>query len=180
MKLNLMADKSPEQRRAIARKGAETRRIRKEAAIEKRREAAEQADHLTANIRALEQKLATLQVMDTASALAESMTGAALLSETQIVLASRPWNGNSGVYFLVKGTRVVYVGQALNLQARISQHSDKDFDRFAYITCPPEQLDKLEALYIHTLRPPLNGTRPDGSKVAPISLQDLIGTEARS
>jgi hypothetical protein len=58
--------------------------------------------------------------------------------------------------------------------ARISQHHDKLFDSFAFIPCEKNLLDSLESLYIHVLRPSLNGNM-HGGKQAPLSLNKLIG-----
>lgn len=65
----------------------------------------------------------------------------------------------SGIYFLLSGNRVVYVGQAKNIKARIRQHKEdpnKVFDAYAYLPCEEEYLDTLEALYIMHLRPAQN------------------------
>jgi hypothetical protein len=102
------------------------------------------------------------------------LTGATLLSELEIVDASNAWSSVVGIYFLVKGTKVVYVGQSLNVHRRISDHRDKDFDRYAVIQCPSAMLDKLESLYIHTLRPILNGEYAPGMKLAPLRINKLL------
>lgn len=87
-----------------------------------------------------------------------ALTGKTLLKESEIVAGSLPRMENtSGVYFLVKGKRVRYVGQSINVPSRITQHTEKDFDRIAVIECPRAGLDILESLYIHALRPPDNG-----------------------
>ncbi len=77
---------------------------------------------------------------------------------------------------LVKGDRVVYVGQSINVFARISGHHIKDFESFAFIPCNQTILDRLESLYIHILRPPLNGKIDGGERMlAPLNLLDAIG-----
>lgn len=65
-----------------------------------------------------------------------------------------------GVYFLIKGTSVVYVGQSKNILRRVAQHPDKNFDRFAWVLCDSNDLDRLEAEYIAMLGPKLNTLRP--------------------
>lgn len=61
------------------------------------------------------------------------------------------------VYFLVKKNMVIYVGQTINLQARMESHyCEKDFDAVFYIEVPLEQRCAIEAAFIQALRPPLN------------------------
>ena len=86
-----------------------------------------------------------------------------------------PWENFSGVYFLLDGDEIVYVGQAVNIYSRIAQHTDKQFDRYAFVLCDVDMLDNLESLYIHVLRPKLNGNQTNGAKIAPLSLEKLIG-----
>lgn len=98
-----------------------------------------------------------------------------LLSEREIYNASVRLPPKTGVYFLMRGKRVVYVGQSTNLYARLARHQEeKEFDRFAHIPCAPEELDALEALYIHLLKPELNGVRAGGSVVAPMAAEALF------
>jgi hypothetical protein len=56
------------------------------------------------------------------------------------------------------------------------EHSkSKKFDSYVYINCPREDLNVLESLYIHVLRPPLQGKSSQGdSLAAPISLSRLL------
>lgn len=65
-----------------------------------------------------------------------------------------------GIYFLCRGEKVIYVGQAVNVEARLAQHEDERirwFDRFFFIEYPAANLDKAEAEWIKLLRPPTNG-----------------------
>jgi hypothetical protein len=78
---------------------------------------------------------------------------------------------------LIDSGKVVYVGQSVNVYARIASHHDKVFDSFAFIPCDKKILDSLESLYIHTLRPALNGNMQD-AKRAPVPLGKLIGATA--
>lgn len=61
----------------------------------------------------------------------------------------------SGIYFLVRGDEVVYVGQSLDMLHRIARHrrEGRSFDRYACMECEPERLDALEALYIAAFAP---------------------------
>jgi hypothetical protein len=64
----------------------------------------------------------------------------------------------SCVYFLIKESRVVYVGQSINLAARIGTHQqEKDFDRVVYMWVPESELDEVEGALIRALKPKLNG-----------------------
>lgn len=103
------------------------------------------------------------------------LTGETLLREDEIVSVAQDVPELSGVYFLILGQRIVYIGQSTNVFSRVKQHKDKNFDRFTYIPCDPGNLDVMESLYIHYLRPPLNGTRPDGrTPLAPLRLDTLL------
>ena len=78
-------------------------------------------------------------------------------SIVQIRDAKRKWEPLVGVYFLFKEDEVVYVGQSINVAARIATHStEKDFDSFSVVACLQSQLNFLEALYIRLLEPKLN------------------------
>lgn len=106
------------------------------------------------------------------------LTGATLLSAAEIVSGRVEVPDSSGVYFLLRGVEVVYVGQAQRIFRRVGEHvTTKDFDGFAYIPAPPHMLDKLESLYIHWLRPALNGKLRNQRVIsAPLSLERLIGS----
>jgi excinuclease UvrABC nuclease subunit len=97
-----------------------------------------------------------------------------LLDGEQIAKLALPWQRSSGVYFLVQDQEVVYVGQSVNIYSRIAQHPDKKFDKYAFVPCEVELLDKLESLYIHTLKPRLNGNVSKQEKSAPIRLDNLL------
>lgn len=65
----------------------------------------------------------------------------------------------AGVYFLFDRDSLVYVGQAVNITARIADHlreSVKNFDSFAFVECHTEELDDIENHFIRALLPPMN------------------------
>lgn len=67
----------------------------------------------------------------------------------------------SGVYFLIHGAAVVYVGQSANVFKRLGDHITangygRDFDRFAVLPCAREARVSLEQHYISTLKPVFN------------------------
>lgn len=132
---------------------------------------------LTAELEALRKEIATEKHLLDMSNASRSLTGATLLTEEEIVAGKMDLPIKSGVYFLIKHSSVIYVGQSINVFSRISNHmANKDFDSYAFIQAHPSVLDALESLYIHVLRPPLNGIRngSDG-KHAPIRLDVLLG-----
>jgi hypothetical protein len=68
---------------------------------------------------------------------------------------------NFGVYFLLKGDEVVYVGKSVNSEKRVFDHvgSEKDFDSYCFIPCESEYHDDLldmEAQYILKYLPKYN------------------------
>jgi hypothetical protein len=105
----------------------------------------------------------------------KELTGADALTPQEIASAAMPVRAFCGVYFLVKGGEVVYVGQSTNVFARVVIHAAYDLcDSFVFLPCAPTDLDELESLYIHLFCPRLNGSR-DGQveRHAPIRLRDL-------
>jgi hypothetical protein len=65
-----------------------------------------------------------------------------------------------GVYFLVDGDDVVYVGQSVNPMSRIGEHlrtKNGKFDRVYFIPVPQFMLDAVEGGFIKLLSPKLNG-----------------------
>lgn len=110
----------------------------------------------------------------------KQLTGYTLLREEEILAGRMEMPMPSGVYFLFRGQRIVYVGQSKILFARIVDPNHptakEGIDGFAYLPCPPKALNVLESLYIHALRPELNGAFQTKSGVlmaAPIRLDRL-------
>lgn len=68
------------------------------------------------------------------------------------------YSNGSAVYFLIKDGAVIYVGQSIDVFARLSRHKrdGKDFDAFNLIYCEPAELDALEEKYIAALFPQQN------------------------
>jgi hypothetical protein len=81
-----------------------------------------------------------------------------LLDEASILSAAQPALGVlTGIYFLIKDGVVIYVGQAMNIAARIGVHAaTKDFDSWHWIACKRSELDAMERAYINALLPDLN------------------------
>ena len=89
-----------------------------------------------------------------------------------------------GVYFLILQHKytadIMYVGQSKNVFSRLASHindPNKVFNRFAYISCEPHELDILESLYILHLHPKLNskaGGKETGQYLTPIKHSHLM------
>jgi len=172
--MNIWQNKTPEERKAMIAKGVATRRKNYEEKEAARKEALIYAGGLRGEIAILELKLAGLKRMEIMSTLSAELSCKSLFQEEEIARAALPWESTSGVYFLLKHHKIIYVGQGVNVYARIQQHAHKQFDSYAFVLCPVSALNSLESLYIHYLRPKLNGTQPNGAKFAPISLDKLI------
>lgn len=171
---NHWAGKTPEEKRAITQKSAETRRRNKLALAKAKDEVIQKAQSLRWQIASYEKRLRDLEEAYFASELSTKLTGKFLMPEADIVAAARPIENVCGVYFLVKGDRVIYVGQSVNVFARIAQHKDKAFERMAFIPCAEDMLDRLESIYIHFLMPEMNGEHHAGGKSAPLRMDELF------
>lgn len=89
--------------------------------------------------------------------LAESLMH--MLTREEIVSAAIARTSICGVYFLLDGMDIVYVGQSENIHKRLSDHirlKEKQFDAFHFIECHPALLDQLEHSYIAALQPKYN------------------------
>lgn len=72
-----------------------------------------------------------------------------------------------GIYFLVQGTEVLYVGQSQSILLRIGGHvayCPRKFNRVLFIPVTADALDAEERKWIEHFDPPLNktGTRSNG------------------
>jgi hypothetical protein len=96
------------------------------------------------------------------SELLEDIDEMGLLSLGQILSAKQPLKSFCGVYFLIHKRKIVYVGQSVNVYARVATHANtlKEFDSWSFIESEPDQLNDLESLYIRKFNPPLNLTKP--------------------
>ena len=179
--MNPMQMKLPEERRASAAKGRATRQRNRLEAFERENAARVMALELRYGIDELRKERDALVRVIEFGKVANVLTGSALLSESEIVGGAKPWTMFCGIYFLICQSRVVYVGQSVNVFSRIGAHSNsgKEFDRFAFIPCKSEHLDFLESLYIHLLRPALNGTTTTGTVAAPLNLDKVLAAASK-
>jgi len=68
-------------------------------------------------------------------------------------------NTPPGIYFLCKGGKIQYIGQATNVANRVKAHVSegvKDFDSVFFITCPVGNLNALESSLIKYFKPEAN------------------------
>ncbi|EJJ8796738.1 GIY-YIG nuclease family protein [Salmonella enterica] len=165
---------TPEKRKAICAKGQATRKANREKREAEKKATLLRLDPLRKEVADLETRLFALRDIERMSVAGAELTGTTLLMPHEIAAAALPWKHATGVYFLLDGDDVVYVGQSRNVYARISSHPAKNFNRYAFVPCAVEALDKLESLYIHLLRPKLNGRKPDDSPFAPLAIESLI------
>jgi hypothetical protein len=76
-----------------------------------------------------------------------------------IAVASFAQMGRPGIYLLHLAGEVVYVGQAVNMRRRVSNHIGegvKEFDAVSFIPCDLDALGRLERAYIRKLIPRYN------------------------
>lgn len=108
-----------------------------------------------------------------------NQTKFSLIPKDALVKKSKNYGDACGVYFLVKGNEIVYIGQSINIASRITQHRDKDFDSVSYVACHKDELDILESLYILAYQPALNGSNGNGitgttRPATPITLNKIV------
>lgn len=87
-----------------------------------------------------------------------------LLSAQDILAAATPRQKVCGIYFLIAGGKVMYVGQSTDAHYRIGHHATlgRIFDAVHIIPCAEREACLLESRYILALQPPWNRRR-DGS-----------------
>lgn len=66
----------------------------------------------------------------------------------------------SGVYFLIRGNRIIYIGSSVNCIVRINSHDIKNFDYFVIIPYEEELLSFYESEYIFKFAPLKNRNIP--------------------
>lgn len=75
-----------------------------------------------------------------------------------ILLKNTPLDkvNTTGVYFLIKDKKIVYVGKTENGISRIFAHKDKDFDSYSFFNIPKSDLDWVESINIIHYKPTYN------------------------
>ena len=61
-----------------------------------------------------------------------------------------------GVYFLLSGKSIVYIGKTTNIVARMYGHNEKKYDRFRLIVCDEGVIDLYEKRWISKFQPAYN------------------------
>lgn len=79
-----------------------------------------------------------------------------MLTAAQVV--DLPGVPRSGVYFLLRGETVVYVGRSASILARINTHysGPMEFDGVRFVAAEGLEMDRLEQLYIARFAPEYN------------------------
>lgn len=81
------------------------------------------------------------------------------LTSEYILGLAKPVRKTCGIYVLMHGREIVYVGQSLNCNLRIGTHLNEEvkvFDSYFIIECPESRLDEVEAKYIVKFHPKYN------------------------
>jgi hypothetical protein len=69
----------------------------------------------------------------------------------------------TGIYFLCRDGALLYIGQSVNVGARIADHYRRyEFNSVFFLPWPQDDLNRMEAALIRTLRPTLNGKSVNG------------------
>jgi hypothetical protein len=84
----------------------------------------------------------------------------------------------SGIYILVVGDEIVYVGSTRNIVSRIGSHANRhDFDRAFWIEMPHERAHVIEGALIRALNPAWCKTCPNPRGESDIELLHGFGIE---
>lgn len=63
----------------------------------------------------------------------------------------------AGIYFLIKESKIVYIGQSINLLSRLGSHTKRiDFDKYTFVKCAKEHLNDVESALISRFNPEHN------------------------
>lgn len=88
-----------------------------------------------------------------------------------------------GVYFLLRGSEVVFVGQSADVLVRISQHwaeKEKKFDGYTVIECPADEQNLVQAHFICKFKPVHNSALPQQNMFKSLpQLKRVLGVDLR-
>ena len=106
-----------------------------------------------------------------------------MLSEDEIISDSYKHKIYTGVYFLISGNSIVYVGSSFKISKRLMTHysGGVKFDRWTFVEVKTKRVLRLRAIeaeYILNLKPRYNMTIPGNDKF--ISLNSELPTELKS
>lgn len=87
------------------------------------------------------------------------------LSKKDILAKSKVDDAHiSGIYFLIKDSKIIYIGQSTSIAIRLYSHNHKgSFDCYSYIACHKSDLDFMEDMYIRLYNPELNKKSASGN-----------------
>lgn len=81
----------------------------------------------------------------------------ALWSTGKILDLAKPIHVISGVYFLIKGDEIVYIGRSYDCVRRVTRHPRDWFDSYAVLECQDaDKISRLEVQYIQKFSPRYN------------------------
>lgn len=116
----------------------------------------------------------------------------AIWSFCTLVEPSRPSSPPSefvGIYFLIRGDEIVYVGQSGDVPRRVAAHYSANrrfrgqpphaipFDRAIAMRLPAGQLDAFESALIRGLRPDFNASAPRTPRDRDAAILEAFGLE---
>lgn len=65
----------------------------------------------------------------------------------------------SGIYFLLQGGQVVYIGKTKNISHRLAGHAGKNYDTYRFIPCEEVWLGHYEKRWIERFKPKYNSKK---------------------
>jgi hypothetical protein len=82
---------------------------------------------------------------------------AELASAVDIIAKAEPRRRvRCGIYFLICRGAIVYVGRAIDINRRLLEHEQKEYDAVTWVPCPARQQKVLEREYLDKFLPRLN------------------------
>lgn len=100
-------------------------------------------------------------ILDGCEVLQPATQDGELLDADRLIAMAVGHSASAGVYFLICGASIIYVGQSLRPRSRVQQHARDgviEFDRYLIIPCQRDALREIERRYIEKLSPSCNRT----------------------
>ena len=111
------------------------------------------------------------------------MANVEAIKRTDVIKKSKPRpNKLTGIYFLLEGKEVVYIGQTRSGIGRVWQHMGRiNFDSYSFFCVDGAELDEAEAINILQYDPGYNNRLPNGSPYkTTIGISNFLGVNIRS
>ena len=131
---------------------------------------------LERRIKDLKEDIEKLEQQKLFSKYSVAITNKSMVSIENVLENAISYDQTCGIYFLVKDSEILYVGQSVCVFTRIRTHENGGrikFNRIAWVECNKEHLDILESLYIHMFKPSMNGSSSHDGKQAPLSMEQI-------